>query len=302
MSEPLIPKGVMDHRLSRRRFLQTAATLSVASSWRPAGAAPADAPGAALVDTNFYLGRWPFRRVTLEDPPALVAKLRTQGVTEAWAGSLDALLYKDIPSVNTRLADECRRHGAGLLVPIAAVNPKLSGWEDELRRCVEIHHTPGIRLHPNYHGYTLADPLAERVLARAASLGLLVQIAVTMEEERTIHPLVNVAPVDVTPLPQLMAKIPRLRVQLLNALRAVRTPQVISLSARGVVFEHAMLEGLEGVGALLRHLPANRLCFGSYAPVFYFDAALLKLRESILNPAQISALRCDTARGLIPRL
>lgn len=43
----------------------------------------------------------------------------------------------------------------------------------------------GIRLHPNYHGDAFADPLAARVLERAANLGLLVQSAVIREEERT---------------------------------------------------------------------------------------------------------------------
>lgn len=287
---------------SRRRFLQATATLSVAASFRPARSAVGGVGGAALVDTNVYLGRWPFRRVELEHTAALVEKLRSQGVTEAWAASLDALLYKDIPSVNGRLAEECRRYGAGLLVPIGALNPKLPAWEEELRRCAEVYRMPGIRLHPNYHGYTLAEPLAQRVLERASQLGLFVQIAVMMEEERTIHPLLNVPPVDALPLAQVAEKIAGLRVQLLNAWRALRVPQAIPLATRGVRFEHAMLEGLEGVANLLQQLPADRLCFGSYAPVFYFEAGLLKLTESFLSDAQMTSLRAESARRLAARI
>ena len=66
-----------------------------------------------MIDTNLYLSRWPARRLPLDDTPKLVAALKTHGIKEAWAGSFDALLHKDIGSVNARLAVECKAHGEG---------------------------------------------------------------------------------------------------------------------------------------------------------------------------------------------
>lgn len=287
--------------ITRRGFLATTATFAAATSLAsPRLNAAAPAP-VQLIDTNVYLGHWPFRRVLLDEPAALVAKLREQGVTEAWTGSLDALLHKDISGVNARLAADCDRHGRGLLAPVGAINPRLAGWAEDMRRCVEVHRMRGIRLHPNYHGYTLAEPLATQVLERAAGLGLLVQISVSMEDERTIHPLVNVPPVDTTPLLSLMKQLPTLRVQLLNAFRTVRLPQAISLAAQRVAFDIAMLDGVEGIANLLKRIPAKHLCFGSYSPVFYFESAALKLRESVFSDAQIEAVRASSARQLMPR-
>jgi hypothetical protein len=40
--------------------------------------------------------------------------------------------------------------------------------------------------------------------------------------------------------------------------------------------------------------------FGSHAPLFYFEAALLKLKESALNAAQLRAVREANARRLLP--
>ena len=288
--------------LTRRAFLTTTATVAAGTALAPSRLAAAPAPAAVeLIDTNVALGRWPFRRVPLDEPSALVAKLREQGVTEAWTGSLDALLHKDISGVNARLAADCERHGRGLLLPIGAINPKLPGWPEEMRRCAEVHLMRGIRLHPNYHGYTLAEPLAAQVLERAAQSGLLVQIAVTLEDERTIHPLVNVPPVDTAPLVPLMKQLPTLRVQLLNAFRALRTPQAITLAAHRVAFEIAMLEGVEGIANLLKQLPLAQLCFGSYSPVFYFESAMLKLRESVLSDSQAESVRFGSARRLVSR-
>lgn len=286
---------------SRRDFLAASAAAAATATFARAAAAPAATGTAGLVDTHVYLGRWPFRRAPLDEPAALVAKLRAHGVTEAWAASLDALLHKDIAGLNARLAAECARHGPGLLVPVAALNPSLPGWERELRRSAGEHRMPAVRLHPNYHGYTLADPLAARVLGLAAELGLLVQIPLLMEDERTIHPLVNVPPVNTAPLGDLLKKIPTLRVQLLNVHRTLRGAPLLSLASQGVHVDVSNLEGVEGVTLLLSQLPAQRLCFGSFAPVFYFEAAMLKLKESVLDEATLAAVRSGNARRLISR-
>lgn len=290
--------------VSRRGFVRNAAAMTAATAISPAAGAADKADAASpespdLVDTNVTLGRWPFRRTVLDETPALVGKLREGGVTEAWAGHFDALLHRDLTAVNNRLAAECARHGDGLLQPVGTVNPALPGWEDELRRCADVHGMRILRLHPNYHGYTLADPPAARLLELAAEHGLLVQIALIMEEGRTIHPLVKVPPVDPAPLPELVKPFPRLRVQLLNAFRTLRGLQLKALAARGIAFEIAMLEGMEGLARLTGEIPAERICFGSHAPFFYFESAKLKLRESVLGDQQSQAIRAGNARALL---
>ena len=296
-------------RQSRRSFLKatTAITAATVGGLVPSAATAAESPARAprtdhgpLIDANVTLSRWPFRRLPLDETPLLVAKLRNHGVRRAWAGTFDALLHKDLGAANTWLGAECRKHGRGILIPFGTVNPTLPDWEEELRRCHEQHEMPGIRLYPNYHGYRLDDPRAARLLALAGQRGLIVQVAVLMEDERTQHPLVRVPYVDLAPLLARLKEEPVQRVVLLNWSRAVKGDLVPKLCAAGqVFFDTATVESVNGVANLLKRVPRERVLFGSHAPFFTLEAAALKLTESELTEADLAAIRSGNARGLL---
>ena len=287
--------------IRRRTFLRAAAAVTAVAAVKARAPAvlAADSSSKILVDVNVNLSRWPLRRVRYDDTAALVAMLRSHGVSQAWTSSFDALLHKDIAAVNARLVDDCRRHGRGLLVPFAAINPKSPDWEEELRRCSEEYRIPGIRLHPNYHGYKLDDPDFARLLRLAAQRGLVVQITALMEDERMMHPLLHVDPVDLAPLAAIVSQSPGLRLVVLNAMGKLKPQTLAALLAAGDVYvEIAMLEGVAAITSLLDQIPENRVLFGSHAPLFYFQSALFKLKESDLSPKQQHAIRSGNAQLL----
>ncbi|WP_165243808.1 amidohydrolase family protein [Paludisphaera soli] len=255
-----------------------------------------------MIDVNVSLSRYPFRRLPCDEPEALVARLRGLGVTEAWAGSFDALLHRDLAAVNARTAETCRRHGDGLLRPFGAVDPTLPDWREELRRCQEVHAMPGVRLHPGYHGYGLDVPAFAELLDEAGGRGLVVQIAVRMEDERTLHPLLKALPrTDPAPLIPLLARPSQPRVVLLNALRTVSGEPLRRLLAAGEVWvDVGMLEGLEGIKRLVAQVGIDRLLLGSHAPFYVPEAAHLQLKESALSAAQAEALTRGNARRILP--
>lgn len=284
--------------MQRRQFISRTATLAAL----PAIARGASA-GDGLIDTNVWLGHWPTRRSWAETPAQLVAKLRSHGVTAAWAGSFDGALHSDVAGANSRLAAACAREGGGILQPFGTVNPTLPDWEDDVRRCHEVHRMAGLRLLPGYHGYALDDARFARLLDLATQRRLLVQIALTMEDDRSQNPAFTAAPVQAPPLADLAEKNPAARVMLLNATSRVFAvaPLLARLAAAGVLVETATLEGVAGIESLLARAPGLRVAFGSHAPYFYFESALLKLSESALTPAQLAAIRSGHARAALVR-
>ena len=136
----------------------------------------------------------------------------------------------------------------------------------------------------------------------AAERGLIVQLSLVMEDERMMHPLLRVEPVDIAPLATLVKRTPGLRLVLLNALRTLRDKPLLELIAAGAVFvEISMLEGVGGVANLLAQTPVERVLFGSHAPLFYFESAMLKLKESALGDQQLRAIRHENAQRLLAK-
>src|SRR6185436_1014291 len=95
--------------IDRRHFLKR--SLASASAGSLGGhrllAAQAPVPNAAtsstvpgIIDTNVNLFDWPFRALKYRDTKSLVAKLKKHRIIEAWAGSFEALLSKDMSGVN----------------------------------------------------------------------------------------------------------------------------------------------------------------------------------------------------------
>ncbi len=236
-----------------------------------------------MIDVNVALGRSPFRRLPDDEPQRLAARLRKHGITEAWAGSLDALLHRDFGSLNARLAEECRTAGEGLFRPVGTVHPGQPDWEEDVRRCAEVHGMRGLRLFPAYHHYDIRLPAVARLFDLAAERKLFVQVLWRVEDERTEHPLIRPQMPDAAPLIDLVAARPGLRLVLLNAQREIRTEMAGRLIAAGqVYFDIAGLEGAGGIERWTTAHPPERLLFGSYAPVFLVESAILKLQESEL--------------------
>lgn len=251
-----------------------------------------------MIDVNVYLSRWPFRRLPHDETSQLLRKLTEEGVTQAWVGSFDALLHKDIAAVNARLADECKQHD--MLRPIGTVNPALPDWQEDLRRCQERHGMAGIRLHPNYHGYKLDDPRFKELIQRAAKRKMFVQLVLKMEDERTQHPLVRVPTVNTRPLKQVAESIEGLRLVILNGMRDLQPHDLDQLTKLpSAFFEIAMLEGVGNVRQLIRQVGIEHILFGSYFPMFYWEAAKLKLQEAGLAPGEIRKITRDNPQTLL---
>lgn len=270
--------------MNRRNFvLSSAATLAASTA--------ISAEEAKLTDCHVYVGHNPFRQLEAED---FFQRLMLSGVAEAWAGAFEGLLRRDVAKVNQELARACRNHRVRAC---GTINLSLPDWQDDVKRCAEDHGMRIIRLHPNYHGYDLNVPAFRELLALTVKHRLLVQLVVQMEDERTQHPRVRVAPVDLAPLSDILKGASESRVMLLNANTAMVMRHL--QECPNVWLDFAMVEGVGGVENLLKTWPQERMVFGSFAPVFYWESAKLKMQESAIREAQAAGILRENAQRLM---
>jgi len=263
-----------------------------------------------IIDTNVNLFDWPFRTLKYRDTKALVAKLKKHRVIEAWAGSFEALLSKDMSGVNTRLADECRTQGPGFLIPFGSVNLAWPDWEEDVRRCYEVHKMPGLRIYPGYQPFDLDHPAMESLVKMTAERSLILQVVFGMEDPRVHHPIINVGPATFAPLLKATKSTPNAKVELLHFSGSSRDQDLSQFMTKpNTVMDISRLEGNGAVGRMIgsitglpsARVPVERIVFGSHAPFFPVETAILKLIESPLSVQQLQAIMQGNARRLLPR-
>ncbi len=140
-----------------------------------------------LVDVNAYIGHWPFRQLRITTAEGLVREMDRQGIDRAVVANLHGVFYKNVQPANEELAEAAQPFG-DRLIPFATLNPEYPGWEEDLRRCVELG-LRGLRLYPQYHGYKLAGEAALALVDAAARLGWAVQAPMRLVDRRGRHPM-----------------------------------------------------------------------------------------------------------------
>lgn len=227
-----------------------------------------------LIDINTWIGHWPFRRLAEATGTGLLKRMDRKGIDMAVVADVSAALYRNPDAANGDLHRQVRRHRDRLL-PVATLNPKYPGWQEDLRRCHEDLGMVGLRLYPQYHDYHLTDPEALDLIDAAAARGFVIQVAQRVEDRRTRHPWDLARDLGADELQAALAARPKVKWMLLNALglSAAQLPAaryVVDISRMAAVLQRNMQAFLDEAGN-------DKLAFGTGMVFKVADPALLKL-------------------------
>ncbi len=228
-----------------------------------------------IIDFNAYLGHWPFRRLPARSAAELVDLMDKVGIDVAVVSSLNSTLYADPQEGNFELLEDIKNHGRRF-VPLAVINPKYPGWEDDLEDCIG-NGFKGLRLYPQYHNYMLTDDECLKLISKASDMKLTVSIPIRLRDGRGRHWMDSARDVAIQEVEQLAEKLPNSKIVLLESRDVVSTALV---KYGNVYFEMSRMASIIGgeIKSLIQSVGASRVVFGSGVPLKYISSALLKIR------------------------
>lgn len=251
-----------------------------------------------MIDINAYAGPWPFRALPAATPAEVAQMLQDAGIARALVSPLEALFFEDPHIANERLAARLQPNGTLLLC--AVVNPCLANWRETLTSARETLGARAIKLHPNYHLYEPDSDAVCDCLAAAAQVGLPVIVQLRMQDVRSHHPLCKVPDVAVERAVEAARRVPQVQVVLGGIHFAELRSQGDAIrSLPNVWVDLSRVEHVDGMRQSIHAVGAQRLLFGTHAPLFNVRSALLKLDEGLLSDEERAAITRENARRLL---
>ena len=229
-----------------------------------------------ILDVNLSVGRWPFRRLPLEEAAALDSALEKAGISGGLVRSLEAPFAMNVYEANEALQEACRPFPK--LTPLPAVRPDFGLWREV--------SGPAAVLYPNYHQYSLLSAEALEMVGALIARKIVPVIVIREEDERGQHPLCKVPPVFAAEINALAAKFPDSPFIALNAYAG----EFKAFTAPNLYADIAFAETFPALAYTVENFGTERLLFGSHAPFFCLHSELSKLEYEKLTEAQFSAI------------
>jgi hypothetical protein len=252
------------------------------------------------IDTNAFLGSYPFRRVPGTSPGAVLGAMDRLGIDQAWVTHLPGIFWRDPTAGNAWLLDTCTRYPR--LRPVPAVHPGLGGWRGAVDTA-RAADAPAVRCDPTFYGI---DPSGQGIRALGAACavaGLPLVLSVRLEDGRQRHPNDRAGELPAAAVRTLIRTDPRLRLLITHADRPFieevhfgSTPEEAARLWWDICWIWGPPE--DHLQILLRTVGVERFVFGTAQPLRIPENADAKLDLLDLTADQRSAIESGNAEML----
>jgi predicted TIM-barrel fold metal-dependent hydrolase len=137
-----------------------------------------------VIDTNVYIGGYPFRHIPPPEPEILSRVLEREGLEGAWVGHLPSAFYRDPSPGNdelfTAVAPRPHPHAA------PCVRPDWPDWERQLASVVD-RGARAVRAYPPQWGLAADDPGMRALCAACGEVGVPLVLTARFEDLRQRH-------------------------------------------------------------------------------------------------------------------
>ncbi|MGJ7029641.1 amidohydrolase family protein [Niabella hirudinis] len=241
-----------------------------------------------LIDSNAYIGHWPFLKLENNTPETLLRRMKEFGTDVSVISNLNGIFYKNTQHANEELFDALRGKSSyrSRLIPFAVINPLYGGWRDDFKICTTRMGMKGLRLYPQYHGYDIAAEPCVELVKMCRDNGLPVAFCLRMVDSRTSSwmdldkewTLKNIVPI--------VKAVPDARYLIVNAANSLAlNEEEMQLFRKADLLIDSSGRSMTYWSELFQLFGTNKFCFGTHAPLLDYFSGLLRIESLRENEA-----------------
>lgn len=241
-----------------------------------------------LIDSNVYVGHWPFRRLEYNTLEALLGRMKEFGTDLSIVSNLNGIFYKNTQHANDELWEwiSRKRSYKNSFIPFAVINPVYGGWRDDLDSCVNRYGCKGVRLYPQYHRYDITNPFCVELVKMCRDKGLPVAFSLRMVDSRTSSWLDIEQEWSLRDIMPVVREVPDAKYMIVN----IAGSTALSEEDRALFKKADVLMDTSGRNItdwtdLFKRFGADKFCFGTQSPILDYFSGLLRIESLRENEA-----------------
>ncbi|TFG71213.1 MAG: hypothetical protein E4H27_05080 [Anaerolineales bacterium] len=238
-----------------------------------------------MIDMDVLLGRWPFMPLKYDTVDGVLELMDRADIERGVVTSLNSVFYYDCEIGNREVGQACRQH-PDRFIPFIVLNPNLMLWKQHLQECLENYNVKGIKLHPDYHKYSLLEEKTAAIMEEARKVHLPVYIQTSLVDMRH-HPGYCLVPeVPISEVAQAIERYAQNTFIIGGAQHfRARASELIRTTKRDDFY--IVIDGLggpfDGLGGFVDRIGSSRLLFGTRTPILYAEAARMVVEQSPIS-------------------
>lgn len=241
-----------------------------------------------LIDSNAYIGHWPFLKLEHNTPETLLGRMNEFGTDASVVSNLNGIFYKNTQHANEELWDALRgkRVYRDRFIPFAVINPLYGGWRDDFEVSTATMGMKGVRLYPQYHGYDIADPACIELVKMCRDKGLPVAFCLRMVDSRTSSWMDLEKEWTLKSIVPIVKAVPDAKYMVVNVANSVTLSEdELSLFKKADLLMDSSGRNITYWGDLFKSFGTDAFCFGTHAPILDYFSGLLRIESLRANEA-----------------
>jgi predicted TIM-barrel fold metal-dependent hydrolase len=258
-----------------------------------------------LIDTNAYIGHWPFRKMNYNTCEKLLIRMDKHGVSQSIISSLNGIFYKNVQSANEELCEDIQSNKSfrDRFIPFAVINPVFNGWEDDFDVCINKMGMRGVRIYPKYHRYSLDHSSCIALVKKARDKNIPISLDLRMVDSRPSSWLDIETEWSLKDVMTIIRAVPEAKYLIVNVANDTSlSAGDLALIKKADVLMDTSGRAMNALPALMKVFGEDRFCFGTHTPLFDDITGLLRvvsLREEEANELVMKGLRYNNIKRLL---